>query len=452
MKKVLQDKRFLKTIFTLALPIIIQSFITTSLNLIDNVMVGRLGETAIASVGLANQYIFIFSLCIFGINSGAGIFMSQFWGKKDLNKIKTFLGIDLSIGFIASSLFAIGAAFFPHIVMRIFSSDIDVINAGVSYLRIVAISCLFVNFTQGYSSALRSIGEVKLPMYGSLIGVLSNAFLNWIFIFGKFGMPALGINGAALATTIARFIEMNFILLTVYLRKNIVAAKVKEMMNFNLDTIKTYFITSWSVILNELIWSIGLSTYAVAYAKIGTTAVAAMQIANTLNNMFLVFLSGMASAASIIIGNNIGSGNEERALDYSNKIAKLSLLTGFILGIIVWITAPIVVKPFSVTAETAQNVINVLRIMGVFFTLRSYNMVMIVGVFRGGGDTTYAMALQGCTIWFYSVPLSFIGAIFLKLPVESVFLLISTEEIIKAIFQSRRLKTGKWLKNVVEGV
>jgi len=451
-KKALQDKKFLKTIFTLALPIIIQSFITTSLNLIDNVMVGRLGETAIASVGLANQYIFIFSLCIFGINSGVGIFMSQFWGKKNLNKIKAFLGIDLTIGFIASSFFAILAGIFPQLIMRIFSNDIEVINSGASYLRIVAISCLFVNFTQGYSSALRSTGQVKLPMYGSLLGVLSNAFLNWIFIFGKFGVPELGANGAAVATTIARFIEMMFIFLSVYLRKNIVSAKIKEMTNFNIETVKTYFTTSWSVILNELIWSIGLSTYAVAYSKIGTQAVATMQIANTLNNMFLVFLSGMANAASIIIGNNIGAGDEERALDYSNKIAQLSILSGLILGIVVWITAPMVIKPFCVTEETAQSVINVLRIMAVFFTLRSYNMVMIVGVFRGGGDTTYAMALQGCTIWFYSVPLSFIGATIFKFSVEVVFMLIASEDIIKAIFQSRRLKTGKWLKNVVEAI
>ena len=449
MKKTLQDKKFLKTIFTLALPIIVQSFITTSLNLIDNVMVGRLGETAIASVGLANQYIFIFSLCIFGISSGAGIFMSQFWGKKDIKNIKTFLGIDLTIGLVASALFAAAAAFCPRVIMGIFSSDIEVINSGVTYLRIVAISCLFVNFTQGYSAALRSTGQVKLPMYGSLLGVLSNAFLNWVFIFGKLGAPELGINGAALATTIARFIEMSFILLTVYLRKNIVASKIKEMMNFGMGTIKTFFVTSWSVILNELIWSIGLSTYAIAYSKIGTAAVAAMQIANTLNNMFLVFLSGMAAAASIIIGNNIGAGDEDRALDYSHKIAKLSILAGLVLGIIVWISAPFIVKPFSVAPETAATVIKVLRVMAVFFVLRSYNMVMIVGVFRGGGDTTYAMALQGCTIWFYSVPLSFIGAMVFKFPVEVVFFLISTEDIIKAIFQSRRLKTGKWLKNVV---
>ena len=177
-----------------------------------------------------------------------------------------------------------------------------------------------------------------------------------------------------------------------------------------------------------------------------------MQIANTLNNMFLVFLSGMASAAAIIIGNNIGAGKEEIAREYSHNIAKLSVMVGFVLGIVVWITAPFVLKPFSVTSETYLDTIKVLRVMAIFFTLRSYNLVMIVGVFRGGGDTTYAMILQGCTIWFYSVPLSFIGAMVLRLPIAGVFALLTTEEIIKAILQTRRLKTGKWLKNVISNI
>ena len=452
MKKVFQDKKFLKTVFALALPITLQSFITSSLNLIDNVMVGRLGEISIASVGLANQYIFVFTLCIFGINSGASIFMSQFWGKKDIKSIKTFLGVDISVGLIASILFAIGAGVFPNVIMNFFSNDPEVISRGIQYLRIVAISCIFVNFTQGYSSALRSTGQVKLPMYASLIGVASNAILNWIFIFGSFGLPAMGVNGAALATTIARLIEMIFIVSVVYLKNNIVATKIKEMMNFKISTVKTYFITSWSVIVNELVWSLGLTAYSIAYAKIGTNAVATMQIANTLNNMFLVFLSGMASAAAIIIGNNIGAGKEEIAREYSHNIAKLSVMVGFVLGIVVWITAPVVLKPFSVTSDTYFDTIKVLRVMAIFFTLRSYNLVMIVGVFRGGGDTTYAMILQGCTIWFYSVPLAFIGAMVLKLPIEGVFALLTTEEVIKAILQTRRMKSGKWLKNVISNI
>lgn len=449
MKKILKDKVFLSTMFALALPITIQSFITSSLNLVDNVMVGRLGEEAIASVGLANQYIFIFTLCILGINAGASIFMSQFWGKKDIKSIKTFLGIDISIGLLAALVFGLGAAIFPKEIMSILSKDSQVVELGAQYLRIVAISCLFTNFTQAYSAALRSTGQPKLPMYASLIGVLSNAFLNWVFIFGNLGAPKMGVNGAALATTIARGIEMIFIVSMVYFTRSNVAAKLKEMFNFDLALIKTYLVTSWSVIVNELIWSIGMAAYSIAYARIGTNAVATMQIVTTINNMFMVLLIGLATSASIMIGNKIGAGEEDVARQYATNISVCSIVVGFVLGVAIWISAPLVLTPFNVTAETYMDTIKVLKVLALFFTLRSFNMVMIVGVFRGGGDTTFAMLLQGCTIWFYSVPVAFLGATTLGLTIYGVFFLICTEEFIKAFFQMRRLKSGKWLRNVI---
>lgn len=449
MKKIFKDKVFLSTMFALALPITIQSFITSSLNLVDNVMVGRLGEGAIASVGLANQYMFIFTLCILGINAGASIFMSQFWGKKELKNIKTFLGIDITIGLIASLLFGLIAAIFPTQIMSILSKDQEVISLGAGYLRIVAVSCLFTNFTQAYSSVLRSTEQPKVPMYASLIGVLSNAFLNWVFIFGNLGSPAMGVKGAALATTIARLIEMVFILSVVYLSKNKVAAKLSEMFNFNIELIKVYFKTSWSVIVNELIWSIGMAAYSIAYARISTNAVAAMQIVTTINSMFMVLLIGLATSASIMIGNKIGADEEVVAKEYANNIAILSVIIGLVLGVLIWVTAPLVLIPFNITSETYSDTIIVLRILAVFFALRAFNMVMIVGVFRGGGDTTFAMLLQGATVWLYSVPIAFIGATALGLTVYGVFFLICTEDFIKTFFQLRRLKSGKWLRNVI---
>lgn len=449
MKKILKDKVFLSTMFALALPITIQSFITSSLNLVDNVMVGRLGEEAIASVGLANQYIFIFTLCILGINAGASIFMSQFWGKKDIKSIKTFLGIDITVGMLATLIFGLGAALFPTEIMRILSTDAQVIDLGSQYLRIVAISCLFTNFTQAYSAALRSTGQPKIPMYASLIGVLSNAFLNWVFIFGNLGSPMMGVNGAALATTIARCIEMIFIISMVYCSGSNVAAKLKEMFNFKFELIKTYFVTSWSVIVNELIWSLGMTAYSIAYARIGTNAVASMQIVTTINNMFMVLLIGLATSASIMIGNKIGAGEEETAREYASNISICSIIVGLALGILIWVSAPLALTPFNVTPETYNDTIKVLKVLALFFTLRAFNMVMIVGVFRGGGDTTFAMLLQGCTIWFYSVPVAFLGATTLGLAVYGVFFLICTEEFIKALFQMKRLKSGKWLRNVI---
>lgn len=452
MVNIFKDKMFLSTMITLAIPITIQNFITSSLNLVDNLMIGKLGETAIASVGLANQYFFVFLLCIMGINAGANIFMAQFWGKKDINNIKKILGVDLTVGFVATLIFGLAAIFMPKQIMSILSKDADVISLGATYLRIVGISTIFTNITQAYSSALRSTGEAKAPMYGSLIGVLSNAFLNWIFIFGNLGVKPLGVAGAALATTIARVIELIYILYMVYGKKSIVASTLKEMFSFNMEYIKMYFRVSTSAILNELVWSLGMTAYSISYSFIGTNAVATMQIATTLNNMFMVICIGLGVAAAIMVGNKIGANEEDIAIDYSKKIGIISPIIGLLIGIIVFIIAPIIVKPFDVTNETFNATVRVLRIMALFAPLRSFTVVMIIGVFRGGGDTVYTTILQSCTVWLFAVPLAFFGAIVLKLSVEAVFLLICLEEVVKIFFVSSRMKSGKWLRNVVNNV
>ena len=449
MKKVFKDKVFLSTMLTLAVPITLQSFVTSSLNLVDTMMVGTLKETAISAVGLANQYMFIFTLCILGINAGASVFMSQYWGKKDLKGIKTFLGIDLTVGFVAASLFAIMAFFFPHIIMNVMTGDAAVVELGVNYLKIIAISCLFMNFTQGYSAALRSTEQTKVPMFASLIGVGVNIVLNWVFIFGKLGAPAMGVEGAALATTIARLVEMIFIISMVYFTKNKVAAKVKELFNFSFNLVGAYFKTSWSVIVNELIFSVGSAAYSIAYAKISTNASATMQISNTLINMFFIFLIGVGTAGAIMIGNKIGADEEEVAKDYAYNVAKLTPIIGIILGIGIWILAPTILTLFNIEPETYQSAIVVLRTMAIFMPLRSFNAIMIIGVFRGGGDTTYSMLVQAGTIWLYSVPLAFIGAVALKWSVDAVFFLVCTEEIIKLPFEYFRLRSNKWIKNLV---
>lgn len=451
MKKVLKDKVFMGTMLSLALPITLQNFITSSLNLVDNLMIGRLGEEAIASVGLANQYFFIFMLCLSGINAGASVFMAQYWGRKDTSNIKRILGVDISVGFIASILFGSIALCFPEVVMNILSKDPRVVELGSSYLRIVAISYIFTNITQAFSAALRSTEQPKLPMYASLLGVLCNAFLNWVFIFGNLGTKPMGVEGAALATTIARLVEMVFIIAMVYSRRNIVSAKLKELFGFNIAYIKMYFRTSTAVIINELLWSLGMTAYSIAYAQIGTSAVATMQIATTLNNMFMVLSIGLASAAAIMVGNKIGAKEEKTAIDYAIKLEVVAPIVGLVVGVLLWITAPIIVKPFSVTSETFANTIVVLRIMAIFCPLRFYNVLMIVGIFRGGGDTLYSTLVQLGTIWCFAVPFSFLGATLLHLPITAVYFLVCCEELMKIFFERARMKSGKWLKDVISG-
>ncbi|MGL4571055.1 MAG: MATE family efflux transporter [Clostridium sp.] len=449
MKGIFKDKKFIKTMITLALPITLQSFITSSLNLVDNLMIGKLGEDAIASVGLANQYFFIFMLTLTGINAGASVFMAQYWGKRDEKKIKSVLGLDISVGFIATIIFGIGALFFAEPIMGILSNDPRVIELGGEYLRIVSVSYIFTNFTMAFSSALRSTEQPKLPMYASLIGVLSNAFLNWLFIFGNLGMPKMGVGGAALATTIARGIEMAFIVLAVYVKKNRVAANLKEMFSFDKIFMKKYFKTATPTIINELVWSFGMTAFSIAYAQIGTSAVATMQIATTINNMFMVLCIGLATAASIMVGNKIGADEDDVAVDYSKKIGMLSPIIGLLIGLAIFSSARLIVAPFNVTAQTYQDTLNVLYIMAIFCPIRFFNVVMIVGVFRGGGDTTYSMLVQAGTVWGFAVPIAFIGATALGLPITTVYFLICLEEVVKIVFEFSRLKSGKWVKALV---
>ncbi|MDR7871145.1 MAG: MATE family efflux transporter [Tissierellaceae bacterium] len=448
MKKVFKDKEFFLTILTLVIPITLQSLISSSLNMVDNLMIGKLGEGSIAAVGLVNQYFFIFMLCLSGINAGAGIFMSQFWGKKDVKNIRKILGLDLVLSVVVSIIFSTFAFLAPETIIKIFTKDPMVVALGKEYIMIIAITFLITSITQAYSTALRCIGIAKLPMFGSLAGVITNALLNWVLIFGHFGFPAMGVAGAAIATSIARIVEMVYILFAAYKSNDVIPCKMKEIMGFNSDFVRVYFKTSSSVIINEIVWSLGLSTYSVIYAKIGISEVASMQIANTINNMFMVLCIGLATAASIMIGNKIGEGKEDLATDYAMKLGILAPIVGLISGFGLWLAAPSIVGIFNINANTAKMTIDVLQIMSLFAPLRFFNVLMIVGVFRGGGDTTYSMLVQLGTIWLFAIPAGFIAAVYFKMSLQEVFFILTLEEVVKFGFEIRRLRSHKWLKDV----
>ncbi len=452
MMKILKDRKFLITLFTLALPIAFQNLITSSLNLIDNLMIGKLGENAIAAVGLTNQFFFVFMLCLSGINAGASIFMSQFWGKKDISKIKTALGLDIVIGVGISVLFTIIALAAPDAVIRIFTGDQEVISLGASYLSLIGISFMMTGITQAYSTVLRCTEQPKTPMYASLLGVGCNAFLNYLLIFGKFGFPELGIRGAAIATTIARAVEMVYIISIVYGTKNIISIRLREVFSFTKEFVAIYFKTSSSVIINEIIWGLGMTAYSIVYARISISAVAGMQIATTINNIFMVLCIGIASASAIMIGNQIGAGRTDVANDYALKLGAISPFIGVIIGIGIWVSAPFVLHSFNISHTTFTSTLMVLKIMAVFCPLRFFNVLMIIGVFRGGGDTTYSMVVQGATLWLYAIPVSYIAAVYFGSSLSTVYMIICTEEIIKAGFEVKRFVSNKWMRNVIDQI
>lgn len=446
-----KDREFFKNLLILAIPIILQNLIGASLNLLDNLMIGSLGENAIASTGIANQYYMLYYNSTNGIVMGAGIFMAQYWGKKDVKSIYKFMGISLLFSLFTAFLFVIGGVFFSENIMGIFTKEKIVSDLGKNYLAAVAPSYIFTSISLTYAMALRSAGYTKIPMYASLIGLIFNGVLNYIFIFGKLGIPALGVTGAALGTTVARFMEMSFILHTIYVRdKNIIAGKLSEMFVFTKDLITKFIKTATPVVFNDVMWIGGITVYFIAYSKLGTNATATMQISNTINNAFNIFAIGIAIASSIVIGNKIGAGEEKEAKEVAIKINIFGIALGVLVGVIFFIASPFIPLMFKITPETKANVITVLRIMSVLVPIRFFGIVQIIGVLRGGGDVVYAILVELIAVWGIGVPLSFIGAVYLNYPITIVYALTCLEEPFKMISTIPRLLSGKWIRNLVK--
>lgn len=448
----LKDKLFYKTLLSLALPIALQNLISSSLNMVDTMMIGKLGDTEIAAVGLANQYFFFFILIMFGINSGSSIFIAQFWGKRDVKNIRRILGINLLTGGIIAVIFSILAFFYPQYILKFFIKDKDVIFLGSKYLRIVCLSYILNCISFAFGTASRSTGHAKLPMYASIIALICNTLLNYLFIFGNFYFPKMGVQGAALATLISRIIEITIILYAVYKQKGVLAAQINELLDLNFNFIGKFFKTTTPVILNEALWSLGMVMYSVAYAKIGKSEVAAVQVANTIQNVFMVISMGLANACAVMIGNKIGEKKEEIGILYAKRFSFLAPLSGVIMGFFLFLSSPLILSFFSLSDKASYETRKIILIMSIFMAIKMFNATMIVGILRSGGDTKFSLFLEVGTVWGVGVPLAFLGALVLKLPVYWVVFLVFLEEIVKAAIGIPRIVSKKWIRNIVDNM
>lgn len=444
-----KDKIFLKSMLSIAIPIALQNLITSSLNMVDTLMISSLGESSIAAVGLANQVFFFYALINFGINSGSSIFISQYWGREDIFSIRKVLGLSVSLSTITGIIFTLGAFFFPEFIMGIFIKEPEVVKLGADYLRIVSLSYIITAIGFAYSIALRSTGRPKVPMMVSAISFVTNTVFNYLLIFGKFGFPQLGVKGAAWGTLIARIVEIIFILYIVYSTNGPLAASPKELLDWNKEFVNKYLNTISPVILNETFWSLGQVMYSIAYARIGKEATAAIQLTTTIQNIFFVLVRGLANACAVMVGNKIGAGDKEEAYEYAIQFLTLSTLIGLIFGVIMALTPDLTLKVFKNLEPNLYEITRkLLVIMGLSFFIRTYNSTAIVGVLRGGGDTRFSMFLEMGAVWLVGVPLAFFGALVLKWPVYFVLPLVILEEVVKFSLSLPRILSKKWIKDV----
>lgn len=448
-KYLFSGKDFYSQLLVIALPIIIQNFIASSLNMVDTVMIGSLGETEIAAVGLANQFFLLFNLLINGIHSGCSVFIAQFWGHGEKDSIRRVLGVGLLAAVMVSLLFTLLALFYPEGIIKIFTRDPQVIREGTLYLRVVSLSYVFTAVSFGFAMAFRSIGNALLPMVVSALALVCNTFLNYVLIFGNFGAPQLGVGGAALATTAARIMEMLVLIVFVYYKSEVLRVRLTDLREISGAYVGRIFKTVLPVILNEGCWALGFLMYSVAYGRISTQAFAAVQITNTIQNLFTVAIYGMASAAAVMVGHKIGEGNEEEGANYAWRFSALAWLGGLLIGGLMAAASPTILSLFNVSANVYHSALRIQYITCLVMVIRVFNIVHIIGVLRGGGDVRFSLIAEAFTMWCIGVPLAFIGAFIFHLPVEWVVALAMAEEVAKCTAILFRLVSKKWIKNVV---
>lgn len=445
-----RDSMFLNKVLTIALPVAMQGMLNTIVNLVDNLMIGSLGSTAIASVGLANKVFFVFALLVFGVCSGSGVLAAQYWGNQDVKNIRKVLGLALIISLCGACFFLIPARLKPEMMMRIFTTSDASIRMGAAYLAVAALSYPCTAITNTYVAMLRAVNRVKEPVIISCVAIVVNILFNYILIFGKFGAPVMGVVGAGLATLIARVVEVVLILCVVYLGRTPLGCRMKELFGYPKEFLRQFFHTAAPVIGNEFIWGLGVTIYSMAYGRMGDDAVAAITIATMIQDIVLVLFQGLSAATAVILGNEMGAGKLKDAERHAHYFILLQILVTAAAMVIVYAIRWPVISLYQpgISQEVALSTSRCLNTFILFMMPKMFNYINVVGILRSGGDTMWCLFIDTSGVWFIGIPLAFIGGLVLKQPIHIVYGMVLLEEVYKMIIGYLRYRKKKWLRNL----
>ena len=441
---------FYKTLFSIAIPIILQNLLQTFVNMMDTIMVGRLGSVPIAAVGLGNQIFFMLNMVVFGVSSGCSIFIAQFWGAKNLSGIRKTFGFMLLACFFVSLVFLAGGTLIPEKLLSFYTKDEAVLKEGIRYLRLVSFCYPMLAISFSCQMAFRSTEHVLLPMVTTAISFVMNVSLNAIFIFGfsPLGIPAMGVLGAALATVISRAVEMIITVGVGIARKFEAMGKIRELLSFNLAFIKKLAFVGIPVLLSETLWGFGITTQNSIFAHAGTDSFAAFSIMNTVSQLTWVFFIGMGSASSVILGKKIGAGDEEGARAYTHRFCTFFPLMGVIIGLLLFPISRLLPFIFNVEPHIIAITQSMLFVLMAMYPFRAFNMLIIVGVCRSGGDTVFASIIDNGWMWLLAIPLGCLATFVWHQPAWLILICLESEQVLKTVCGLWRVKSGKWLHNI----
>ena len=455
MSNFLKDKGFWKTAVRLAVPVALQNMLTSSFSLADTLLVSNLGTVALSSVGMIGQWTFLMNMVLVGFCSATTVFISQFWGIKDIKKIKHISGISVLFALAVSLVFTAISIAFPHQVIGIFNKNSDVLSTGTEYLRVVAFSYTAVALTNILASILRAVENVKLPMYASAFTTVLNIFLDYCMIFGKFGFAKMGVRGAALATSVSAWLGVLIIIVISVFQKNIIIGKPSDYFSFNKNELLSYLQKAAPVVLNEGMWGGGTFVYNVIFANMGYEYFSAVTILRSFENIAFVLFIGICSAASVMIGKSIGQGKIERAIVDSKRFSVIVPVLAVFMSVIIVIFRHQLVGIFNmgnnISELALKTAVTLMLIYAVAFPFRMLPYLQIVGIFRSGGDTVTGAKFELLSLWALSVPATAFAVYVLKAPFPVAFAVMYIfEDIPKNIFSIKHFISNKCIKPVTK--
>lgn len=444
----LGDREFYKTVAVIAIPISLQSLITIGVNMMDTIMLGSMGEVALSASSLANQFINIFHICCMGIGMGASVLTSRFWGMQDKDSLRKTITIMYRLCFVFGLLFTAATIIAPDALMRIYTSDEEVIRAGVSYFRWSVPCYWLLGFSLTTTIVLRSVGQVKLPLLCSVIAFFINIFFNWVFIFGKLGAPRMEVAGAAVGTLISRTFEFLFICGYFLFFDKKVSYRVKMILMKCGDLLKDYLRISIPVLVSDGLLAFGNSAVAMVMGRIGKEFVSANAITMVVQQLSTVFIQGISNASSIITGHTLGAGDTERAQWQGVTFLGLGTVIGVLAGGLIMILSWPVINCYNVTGETKAIAEQLMLAVGVIVIFQSMNSILTKGVLRGGGDTKFLMLADILFLWIASIPLGYLAGLVWHLPAFWIYTFLKIDQFIKAVWCVFRLGSKKWIKKI----
>ena len=441
-------REFIRGIVLIGLPIMVQTLVNSLVNMLDVFMVGQLGEIAITASSLGNSWFFMYALLIGGVTAAGSIFIAQNWGAKQVAEIHKYMGIMFVGTGVLMLLFGSLSVFGSDFVIRLYSRDPEVIACGSRYIRVIGYSYFLFPLTNVLVTALKSTENTRIPMIGTLLSLFLNMLLNYMLIFGHFGMPKLGVTGAATATLLARIAELLFIAGYVFGKKSVIAANLRTYFSFGQKQLREYVKYGFFVVLGECIYAVGTSVYNVAYKYTGTEAQAALQIVSSLNNLAMVTAIGIGQSAGVVIGKLLGRNELDKAKRFCNMYLLFSALFSLIMAVLVVLAEPLYVSFFQIGSQAKEYVMKMVWILAVTLPIRGVNFTVVTGILRSGGDSNYCFLANFIGTWLVGIPLAFLGAVGLQLPVYFVYLMIEADEVSKFMICLPRALHYRWIHNL----